>query len=155
MTEAQKIAHKKRLQKNCIDVIERRIHNIRISMNAAQATSNNEEKSSAGDKFETSRAMSHLEKDMYAKQLSSNMKEIESLLSVDCNKIYNSAKRGSFVNCGTISFFIASGLGKLSFENEIVFFVSPVAPVLKILSGKTTGETIIFNKEQYTIKDVY
>ncbi len=148
MTEAQKIAHKKRLQKNCIDVIEGRIHNIRISMNAAQATANNEEKSSAGDKFETSRAMSHLEKDMYAKQLSSNMKEIESLLSVDC-------KRGSFVNCGTISFFIASGLGKLSFENEIVFFVSPVAPVLKILSGKTTGETIIFNKEQYTIKDVY
>lgn len=155
MTEAQKREHKKRLQKKCIAIIEKRIHNIRISMNAAQATANNEEKSSAGDKFETSRAMSHLEKDMYAKQLSSNMKEIESLHSVDCNKIYNSAERGSFVNCGTISFFIASGLGKLSFENEIVFFVSPVAPVLKILSGKTTGETIIFNKEQYTIKDVY
>ncbi len=124
-------------------------------MNDAQATANNEEKSSAGDKYETSRAMSHLEKDMHAKQLSANMKEIESLLSVDCHKLYNSAEKGSLVNCGIILFFIAAGLGKLTFENEIVFLVSPVAPVSKMLSGKKTGDTIIFNKEEYIIKDVY
>ena len=98
MTEAQKREHKKRLQKKCVDIIEKRIDNIHIAMNAAQDTANNEEKSSAGDKYETSRAISHLEKDMHAKQLSSNMKEIEALLSVDCNKLFNSAQKGSLVN---------------------------------------------------------
>ena len=121
-------------------------------MKDAQATANNEEKSSAGDKYETSRAMSHLEKDMHAKQLSSNIKEIEYLLSFDCNKLYNSAQKGSLVNCKTISFFIAAGFGKLIFENKIIFLLSPGAPVSKILSGKKTGDAIIFNKEKYIIK---
>lgn len=155
MTEAQKREHKKCLQKKCICIIEKRIAAIRITMNDAQATANNEEKSSAGDKYETSRAMSHLEKGMHAKQLSSNLKEIESLLSVDCNKLYNSAGKGSLVNCETIAFFIAAGLGKLTFEKEIIFLVSPGAPVSKILYGKKTGDRIIFNNQEYIIKDVY
>ena len=155
MTEAQKMEHKKRLQKKFVDIIEKLIDNIHIAMNAAQDTANNEEKSSVGDKYETSRAMSHLEKDMHAKQLSSNIKEIEALLSVDCNKLFNSAQKGSLVNCEAISFFIAAGLGKLAFENEIVFLVSPGAPFSKILYGKKTGDTIIFNKKEYLIKDVY
>jgi hypothetical protein len=38
-------------------------------MESAQQSANSEEKSSAGDKYETSRAMGHLEKDMHARQL--------------------------------------------------------------------------------------
>lgn len=155
MTEIQKREYKKRLHRKCVEIIENRITTIRTTMNEAQAAANNEEKSSAGDKYETSRAMSHLEKEMHARQLSSNMKEIESLLSVDCNKLHNSAEKGSLINCETISFFIAAGLGKLTFENETVFLVSPGAPVSKILSGKKTGDTFNFNKHDYMIKDVY
>lgn len=155
MTEAQKREHKKRLQKKCIDIIEKRIAAIHIAMNDVQASANNEEKSSAGDKHETSRAISHLEKEIHARQLSSNIKEIESLLSVDCNNLYNSAGKGSLINCETISFFIVAGLGKLTFENEIVFLVSPGAPFSKVLSGKKAGDTIVFNKQEYTVKDLY
>lgn len=75
MTEIQKRDCKKRLQKKCIEIIEERITTIRMAMNDAQASANNEEKSSAGDKYETSRAMSHLQKDMQATRLSSIMKE--------------------------------------------------------------------------------
>ncbi len=155
MTETEKRAHKLRLYEKCKNIIEDRIAAIRMAMNDAQASANSEEKSSAGDKYETSRAMSHLEKDMHAKQLSASMKEIESLLSVDCNQLYIAAQKGSFVTCEKISFFIAAGLGKITFENEIIFLVSPAAPVSKILSGKRARDTIIFNKEEYIIRDVY
>ncbi len=155
MTEPEKREHKKRLQKKCVDIFEERAASIRSSMNEAQSMANSEEKSSAGDKYETSRAMSHLEKDMHAKQLSANMKELESLFSIDCNEIYNSGQKGSLVNCETISFFIATGLGKLIFENKVVFLVSPEAPVSKILSGKKPGDVILFNKKEYMIIDVY
>ncbi len=155
MTETQKREYKIRLQNKCKALIEKRITAIRIAINEAQASANNEEKSSAGDKYETSRAMSHLEKDMHTKQLSVNMKEIESLLSVDCNRLYNSAEKGSLVNCEAISFFIAAGLGKITFENETIFLVSPLAPVSKILSGKKAGDIVVFNKEEYIVREVY
>lgn len=155
MTDTEKKERKKRLQKKCVEILEARISSIRAAMNDAQASANNEEKSSAGDKYETSRAKSHLEKDMQAKQLAANMKEVESLLSVDCNSLYGSIQKGSFANCGTISFFISAGLGKITFENDVIFFVSPGAPLSKILSGKRAGDAIIFNKEEYTVKDVY
>ncbi len=155
MTKPEKIDRKKRLQKKCMDIIEARIANIRAAMDDAQSAANNEDKSSAGDKYETSRAMSHLEKEMQAKQLSSNMKEMESLLAIDCSTFYNAAEKGSFIKCKTISFFIAAGLGKLSFEDENIFLISPGTPLFKILCGKTTGDVIIFNKEEYTIEEVY
>ncbi len=155
MTEIQKRDCKKRLQKKCIEIIEERITTIRMAMNDAQASANNEEKSSAGDKYETSRAMSHLQKDMQATRLSSIMKELEALLLVNCNKICHSAETGSFVNCGALSFFISAGLGKVIFENDIIFFVSPVAPIAKILHSKKTGDEFIFNKETLIIKYVY
>ncbi|MEP6583599.1 MAG: hypothetical protein ABJA90_05015 [Ginsengibacter sp.] len=155
MKETEKINHKIKLRNNCIHILEKRIGTIRNAITDAQATANGEEKSSAGDKYETSRAMSHLEKDMQAKQLSSNLKELESLLSVDCTQIYNSVQTGSLVNCDFISFFIAAGLGKLVFENKIVLLVSPAAPVSKMLSGKKAGDNIVFNNKQYLVKEVY
>jgi hypothetical protein len=38
------------------------------AMQAAQASANEESKSSAGDKYETARAMGQLDRDMYARQ---------------------------------------------------------------------------------------
>ena len=121
----------------------------------AQAAANQEEKSSAGDKYETSRAMSHIEKDMHAKQLASNMSELENLASVDCETIYQSAEKGSLVDCESVSFFIAAGLGKIVFENRIVYLVSPYAPIFKALKGKKTGESFLFNNKNHVISNIY
>ncbi len=155
MTEKQKKEYKKKLKKKCIAIIEERLANIHISMAGAQAAANYEEKGSAGDKYETSRAMSHLEKDMQATQLSSNMRELESLLLVDCNQLYETAVKGSVVQCETILFFIAAGLGKLTCENQTIFLVSPNAPIAKSLLGKKAGDSINFNKKNIIIKGVY
>ena len=45
-------------------MIKQRIAAATLAIENAQSAANAEEKSSAGDKYETSRAMSHLEKDM-------------------------------------------------------------------------------------------
>ncbi len=155
MNDPQKIEYKIALKKRCIEIIEDRITSIRFAMKESQSTANNEEKSSAGDKYETSRAMSHLEKNMQASRLSACLKEMEDLFLVDCNKIYDTVQRGSFVNCGSVSYFIAAGLGKLLFENKVVFLVSPNAPVAIKLLGQKSGNIIEFNKQRYTIKEVY
>jgi transcription elongation GreA/GreB family factor len=155
MNDQQKIYFKNALKKRCIEMIEQRISSCYQAMENAQATANEEEKSSAGDKYETGRAMSHLEKDMYARQLSANKKDMEGLLSVNCNQIYENIISGCFVKCTGVSFFIAAGLGKIVIEEQTVFLLSHQAPVTKMLYNKKAGDTILFNGRELEIEELY
>ncbi|MDQ6843853.1 MAG: GreA/GreB family elongation factor [Bacteroidota bacterium] len=146
---------KRELKNKCIAIIEKRISAIRLAMEEAQYAANNEEKSSAGDKYETSRAMSHLEKNMQATQLAANLLVLKALFSVNCEIVHNTVQKGSFVTCDTMSFFIIAGLGKLIFNNEEVLAVSPNAPVARLLLGKKPGDHIIFNNKKLEIKSVF
>src|SRR5665811_379907 len=94
MNDQQKIDFKNTLKKRSIEIIEQRISSSYHAMENAQAAANEEEKSSAGDKYETGRAMNHLEKDMHARQLSANKKDMAGLLSVNCDQIYERAIPG-------------------------------------------------------------
>jgi len=155
MNDQQKIVFKKKLQQSCISIIEKRIASSYRSMENAQDAANNEEKSSAGDKYETGRAMGHLEKDMYAKQWVTNKKELAALLTINCDTIYQSATAGSVVKCSEFSFFIAAGLGKILIEEEPFFLLSPYAPIAMLLNNKKAGDIILFNNKEIIIKDVY
>ena len=60
---------KKLLIAHCTALLVQRITVSETAMKNAQESANSEDKSSAGDKYETSRAMGHLDRDMNAKQL--------------------------------------------------------------------------------------
>jgi len=152
---SEKTEYKIRLHQYCIALIEQRIANAWSAMDNAQAAANNEEKSSAGDKYETGRAMGHLEKEMHGKQLAANRKELAALLGINCNILYNTVSVGSFIKCDNSSFFISAGLGKVNFEGETVFVLSPIAPIATKLFGKKAGDSFEFNNKSVTIKDVY
>jgi len=82
MNDVEKIALKNTLKQYALALIEQRIATAREAIDQAQQAANQEEKSSAGDKYETGRAMGHLQKDMYARQLSENRKELAILHAV-------------------------------------------------------------------------
>ncbi len=124
-------------------------------MQNAQDAANSEEKSSAGDKYETGRAMSHLEKDMHARQLAANKNELAALLAVESNLLHLSVTTGSVIICDENSFFIAAGLGKITFKNKVLYLLSPNAPVAKSLLNKITGDRINFNNKEMTINEVF
>ena len=155
MTDQEKRSLKQTLYKKATTLIEQRISTAATAMLNAQAAANEEEKSSAGDKYETSRAMSHLEKDMYAKQGEENKKELAFLGTIDCNKLYDSAIAGSLVNCDECSFFIAAGLGQINVDGMTVYFLSANAPLAKLLNKKKAGEVIEFNKKNIVIRSVF
>ena len=155
MTAGEKIIFKTKLKQHCIALIEQRVTNAQLSMQQAQEAANEEEKSSAGDKYETSRAMSHLEKDMHAKQLESNRQELAVVSSIECDNIFNAVTTGSVVICDGASFFIAAGLGKASIEGENIYLLSPNAPVAALLFNKKCGDHIDFNNKVFLIKDLY
>ena len=151
----QKTEYKIRLHKFCIEIINKRISAARQFIENAQANANSEEKSSAGDKYETSRAMSHLEKDMHSRQLLANQNELVQLLQVNILTMHTYIAIGSIVACGELVFFIAAGLGKISFEGKIIYLVSPNAPVAKLMMSKTAGSKILFNNKELVVDEVF
>ena len=155
LTTIEKTGLKKRLMLLCTQLIEQRITAISAAMDNAQANANAEEKSSAGDKYETSRAMSHLEKDMQSRQLAANQIELANLFKIDCSEIYDSPIPGSYIRCQECSFFIASGLGKVQFEGETIYLLSPGAPLAKLLFPKKRGSVFSFNKTEMNIEDIF
>ncbi len=155
MTVTEKIAFKQRLKKWGLDLIGQRITTANIAMDRAQEAANSEEKSSAGDKYETGRAMGHLEKEMHARQLAESVKELASLQGIVTDSLYNEGRAGAYLQGDDIAFFISAGLGKQVVEGWNVLFLSPQAPLAKLLLGKKAGDQISFNKSMVQIREVF
>ena len=155
MTDAEKIAFKNKLKKWALDLIGQRIATANAAMNQAQEAANSEEKSSAGDKYETGRAMGHLQKEMHARQLAESMKELAALQAISIEQLCQEGRSGVYLEGGEISFFISAGLGKQVIEGRTILFLSPHAPLAKLLQGKKTGDEILFNNLPIKIREVF
>lgn len=153
--DIEKIAFKIRLLGKCKELIEQRIDATVTAINNAQLAANSEEKSSAGDKYETSRAMNHLEKDMFSRQLAANNNELNLLNSINCLNLYDSVTAGCFIQCERCSFFIAGGLGKIYFEGREIYLLSPHAPVARLFYTKKMGSMINFKEGKMVIQALF
>ncbi|SKA48397.1 hypothetical protein SAMN04488128_11210 [Chitinophaga eiseniae] len=150
----ERIAHKQLLKQHAEQVLLQRIAITQQAMDEAQAAANQESKSSVGDKYETARAMSQLEKDMHARQLIAHQQDLQALCAVNVQAIYQAPVAGAFVRSATACFFIGTGLGKQLINGEMVIFLSPVSPLAKQLMPKKKGDEFEF-KGKDRITDVY
>ncbi|HEY9259193.1 hypothetical protein [Chitinophaga sp.] len=155
MTSQERIAFKTGLKQAGKLLIAERIAMAKSAIDNAQEAANSEGKSSAGDKYETGRAMGHLEKNMYARQQAENIKELARLQEVNTDAIYTTAQSGAFVRCAEQAFFIGAGLGKQLIDGQPVFFLSPYTPLAKLLLDKKTGDSFLFNKKETVILEIY
>ena len=150
-----KIAFKNNLKQFCINIIEQRIATAKNAINDAQEAANSEEKSSAGDKYETGRAMGHLQKDMHARQLAEYLKELRDLKKIETDSICVVAGAGAFIETDQNSFFIVAGLGKQIIDGKTILFLSPNAPLAINLRGKKQGDDFMFNGTAIIIREVF
>ena len=106
----------------CKKKLEERISNFEQAMKNAQESSNSEDKSSAGDKYETSRAMGQLDRDMNAKQLVEAQTELAVLSKINIDIKSEKVITGSMVNTNNGRYFIAAGIGALEIspDNKII-----------------------------------
>lgn len=155
MNEQEQILFKDQLKQYCHALIEQRIAAAKAAIANAQQAANSEEKSSAGDKYETGRAMGHLEKDMYARQLAENIKELAGLDAVNSHIICDHFSSGAFIQCGDVSFFVAAGLGKQTVNGQVIFFLSPHAPLSKTLQHRKKGDKFLFNGQPTEITGIF
>jgi hypothetical protein len=155
VTETEKIAFKNSLKLAAQHIIEQRIAGAKTLINNAQEAANSEEKSSAGDKYETARAMNQLEKEMHSKQLAQQLKELALLHEVKADVVYTKVVPGACIECAGTVFFIAAGLGKQTIEDKLIIYLSPLAPLAKSLHHKKAGDQFLFSGKEVIIDAIY
>ena len=155
MTDTEKIAFKNKLRRWALDLITQRINTARAAIDQAQEAANSEEKSSAGDKYETGRAMSHLQQEMHSRQLTEYLKELATLHSVNTEQLCTAGRPGAFLRGEGLAFFIAAGLGRHNIDGETIFFLSPNAPLARLLQNLTAGDHITSGQINTTIREVF
>lgn len=145
---------KQQLHQHCIQLVDIKIIDIKNSLNDIQNAANNDTKSTAGDKHETSRAMAHLEIEKLTKQLNENIKLKETLIKIDIDNS-DSIKTGSLIKTNKGYFYLAISLGKLSFKNFEIYAMSPASPIGKLFLNKKEKETFSFNNTCYVIEQFF
>ena len=121
---------------------------------AETRASNNDTKSSMGDKYETSREMLQQEINNLQIQLNEHLKSQQILKNINPNP-HKIVTLGSLVETEKGKFFIAVSLGELSFNQEKIFVVSAESPLAKAMNGKKTGESFVVNNLSQIIKNIW
>jgi hypothetical protein len=124
------------------------------SIESARESRDNETKSSVGDKYETGRAMLQFELEKHMVQKSRAEKQKNELLKIDIQKKYESAEFGSLVLTDTGDYFISIGLGKITIKNHSIFCISLASPAGKLLHGKRTGESFLWQGKQVAVSQI-
>ncbi len=107
-------------------------------------------KSSAGDKFETSREMMKQEENNALSSLSILNNQLAVLNGLDLRPM-NKVELGSLVKTTKGIFFISVALGVLKMDGETFFAISTDAPIYNVLKNKMGGEIVSFNNITYQI----
>ncbi|MGL1887281.1 MAG: transcription elongation factor [Reichenbachiella sp.] len=127
----------------------------KAGMEAAQESANNETKSSAGDKYETGRAMSQNERDLFAKQLVEQVNQLKGLLTIDPSKKMDSVEVGSLVETKSGVFFISVSLGLVKLKaGETAMVISPISPIAQLMLEKKEGGSFVWQGKEQSILSI-
>ncbi|MEH0155406.1 3-oxoacyl-ACP synthase [Limibacter armeniacum] len=145
------IALKQAIHGKCEGYVNERIQTAKSAMEEAQLAANEEVKSSAGDKYETGRAMLQIERDKHAVQLSEALKLKAVLDHIDASKEEEVVKLGTLVSTSMGTFYISISAGKLEVDKQMVFAISMSSPIGAKLNGMKKGEETLFNEKKIKV----
>ena len=143
------------LHQACLNRIDQRIVLAQKAMDDIQESANQETKSSAGDKYETSRAMMQQEKDKHADQLDQAQELRRQLELLDPAITQTQIQTGSLVQTNEGQYYLSVSLGKMVLDNQTVFVLSAAAPLGQALLHKRTGDKIVFQNRSIEILSIW
>lgn len=120
---------------------------------AETRASNNDTKSSMGDKYETGREMLQQEINNLQVQLNEVLKQQDFLKTI-LIKPSEKAEKGAIVKTEKGLFFISVSLGEINFDNQKIICISPESPLAKAMNGKQKGDVFSLNNMSQKIVDI-
>ena len=133
---------------------KQKIKSLELLINSTTESRDTANKSSAGDKHETSRAKIQTEIDNYYRQLDLAYNNLYLIEQVDNSKKHNVATQGSLITTDKGVFFISIGIGKLEIGSNNYFIISLLSPIGSVMKGLSKNETFSFRGIKYSIKNI-
>ena len=145
---------REKLLVKCADYVEERVSRLQSSIKDLEHDLGNETKSSAGDKYETSREMINTEINKLQNQLQSFKKLKEVLAVIENRKASTTVQLGSIVKTSAANYFISIPVGEIMVEEEKFYAIGLNSPIGKLLLGKQEGEQFVFQQKEFSIKKI-
>jgi hypothetical protein len=145
---------KSALLENCINYVKERVNTAELALADNRAGLEDDSKSSAGDKYETSREI--VQQEVIRNELllteARTMEVVLSKINIDQN--FTTIQNGSLAITNHGSFFFAIAIGKVEVNNKDYFVISIGFPLGQAFRDKKAGEKVVFNNKSYLIKEV-
>ena len=138
----------------CTDYVMERITRLKTEIKKTQSSANEETKSSAGDKYETGRAMAQLEIEKNTTQLREAERLQSMLHAIHLDLISEIIIPGSLVTTSKGIFYISISIGLIELENKKYFIIAPDSPIGKLFMGKKSGDIVSWNSNVYAIQTI-
>ncbi|WP_294311903.1 hypothetical protein [uncultured Chryseobacterium sp.] len=116
--------------------------------------SNNDTKSSMGDKYETGREMLQQEINNLQRQLNECLQQqllVQKINGEPSSKVQN----GALIKTDKGLFYISASVGEILSENRKIMTVSAESPLVKAMAGLTTGQNFFVNAISQTIEGIW
>lgn len=136
------------------EIIEKRMDTSWQAMEAAKNSANEEGKSSAGDKYETARAMGQIDREMNGRMYEQAHQERLILEKINPQITPANVGLGALVKTTMGVFFVAVGAGVVALNGKNIMVISPQAPIGQILMGKVADEAFEFRGKGYKILSI-
>lgn len=143
------------IKEHCLQLTREKINTVKGALNAATESANNETKSTAGDKYETGKAMMQLEQEKLGKQLQEMLAMENEIGRIDLTNSDKKIKKGSLIETDKGWFFIGIGYGKISVNKISVFTISENSPVGKKFLSLDKSNQLNFNSTIYNILSIH
>ena len=145
---------KKELLEQVFKQIDDKISILQSELKVYKDSAENETKSTAGDKHDTSKSMMQLEQEKMGAQLSDLLNQKSVLLNITVKTKQKSIGLGSLVYTNNGNFFLSIFSKQIILNSVNYFPVSIQSPIGKELLKSKKGSTITINAKQYTVIDI-
>ncbi len=138
----------------CVEKQQAKLDELQNAINKVQESIVGEENSTAGNKFETARAMGQEELDRLNLTMNNAIKEMNILRQIDPNKPCGYVQLGALVSTDKKTMYLSVGIGKIEIGKETLFAISTSSPIGQQLMGLEKGGTVSFAGKKETIKNI-
>lgn len=145
---------KQALYEHCRQLAVNRVASLSEEIGSMRQSAESEGKSTAGDKHETGRAMMHLEQEKLHQQLAEAQQMLAEIDTMNPEMDCEWVQKGAFVQTDKGKFYVLVSLGKVVFEEQDVFVVSPQSPIVKQMLGLQKGQRFQVNGTEYVIRSI-
>lgn len=138
----------------CTKYIKERREKVLAVINSIEDSLYGEEKSTAGDKHHTGRAMLQIQRENVGVQLM-EVENIEGILNRI--SVYNptgTARLGSLVATKNANYFLSISAGMIFLNGTNYICISVGSPIGQLLLGKKEGDTFTFSGKHHTITEI-